>query len=100
MTIFSLIFKISTYIAIGTPGHGKDILDGLNTRDKLYLRGKILSYQKILPQLVNTLSCFVITLLNHLLVFQNNSKKFLTEYSRIAGKVGHSKTKNIIQYKL
>ena len=96
MTIFSLIFKISTYIAIGTPGHGKDILDGLNTRDKLYLRGKILSYQKILPQLVNTLSCFVLTLINQLLVFQNNTD-ILTEYSRILGKVGHTKMKNRIQ---
>ena len=32
--------------------------------------------------------------------FSEQFKEILTEYSRIAGKVGHSKTKNIIQYKL
>ena len=38
MTIVSLTMNISIYGAIGAPGHGKYISDGLNARDKIYHR--------------------------------------------------------------
>ena len=47
MTMFSLILKITIYRAIGTPSHGKDVLGGSNTRDKRFMRVKIISYQKL-----------------------------------------------------
>ena len=36
-----LTLKISRHISIGAPGHGKCVLDCLNTRDGCYLRGEM-----------------------------------------------------------
>ena len=41
------------YHAINAPGHGKNVVDGLNTRDKSYLKGKsklLVNYQVKIPQ--------------------------------------------------
>ena len=36
MVIFSLTLKITVYISIGTCGNGKDVLNGINSRDKCF----------------------------------------------------------------
>ena len=41
MTIVSLTLKIGIYRSIGSPGQVKYVVDGLNTRYKSHLRGKI-----------------------------------------------------------
>ena len=76
MTIFSLTLNISIDIAIGAPGHGKYVVEGLNMRDKIYLRGKMNILSKILPPLVKALVCFILPLINQLMVLQNNAKIF------------------------
>ena len=38
MTIFSLTLKISTYREVGSSEHGKYVVDGINARDKIYLK--------------------------------------------------------------
>ena len=76
MTIFPLTLNISIDIAIGAPGHGKYVVEGLNMRDIIYLRGKMNILSKILPPLVKALVCFIMPLINQLLVSQNNAKIF------------------------
>ena len=61
---------------IGDPGHGKDVVDGLNAIDKSYLGEKIIGDQKILPQLVKALIYFFMPLINQLLVFRTTRKNF------------------------
>ena len=46
VTIVLLKLKISIYRAIGTPGHGKYVSDGINVRDKGIRWGKSIGYQK------------------------------------------------------
>ena len=40
MTVLSSSYGIIMNCAINSPGHGKNIVDGLNSTDKRYLRGK------------------------------------------------------------
>mmetsp|Transcript_86996 Transcript_86996/g.261346 ORF Transcript_86996/g.261346 Transcript_86996/m.261346 type:complete len:95 (-) Transcript_86996:587-871(-) len=41
LSVLSYAFGISIDRAIGAPGHGKDIVDGLNAQDKVFLRKKM-----------------------------------------------------------
>ena len=47
MIIVLLTFNMIIDRAIGGPGHGKDVVDGLNSTDKRYLREKMNSFSKI-----------------------------------------------------
>ena len=38
MTVLSYLYGITMYRTINAPGHGKNIVDGLNATDKLYLK--------------------------------------------------------------
>jgi hypothetical protein len=40
LSMLSSKFQIAIDRAIGTPGHGKDVVDGLNAIDKQFLQGK------------------------------------------------------------
>ena len=41
MTMLSYSYGIRMDSAINTPGHGKNVVDGINTNDKHYLKGKM-----------------------------------------------------------
>ena len=49
-TVLSASLNITIDRAIGAPGHGKDVVDGLNARDKCYLREQL---QRIVKDLYN-----------------------------------------------
>ena len=72
-----MTLKIRVNKEIDAPGHGKDVVDDVNARDKRYLRGELLDYQGILPELAKAFVFFVMTPVNHLLVFHINAKKIL-----------------------
>ena len=83
----------STERAIGAHGHGKDIVDGLNARYKIYL-GKQM----------NRLSKSLIIAFKDLVILHSDSnistfsfaeqcKDILTETSLILGNIDHSKMK-------
>ena len=38
LTILACEFELTIDRVIGAPGHGKDVVDGLNATDKIYLR--------------------------------------------------------------
>ena len=40
MTVLSSSYGIIMDRAINAPGHGKNVVDGINAKDKLYLKGK------------------------------------------------------------
>ena len=40
MTVLSSPYVIITDISINSPGHGNNVVDGLNAKYKLYLKGK------------------------------------------------------------
>ena len=41
MTVLSSSYGIIMYRAINEPGHGKNVVDGLNATDKRHLKGKM-----------------------------------------------------------
>ena len=41
MNVLSSLYGIIMYHAIKEPGHGKNVVDGINATDKLYLKGKM-----------------------------------------------------------
>ena len=59
-------------IEIGAPGHGKYIVDGINTRDKNIWGNKWTVYQNVFPKLVKALVCLILPPVGRLLVFQDN----------------------------
>ena len=69
MTILTLIFNIIIGREIGATSHGKDVVDGLNSRDKIYLRKQMNRLLNILPQLLKALVCFPLNPLCHMLAF-------------------------------
>ena len=58
MTILTLIFNISIGREIGVTSHGKDVVDGLNSRYQIYFRELMNRLLNILPQLLKDLVCF------------------------------------------
>ena len=69
---FLLTLKIIIDRAMGASGHGKYVVDSLNRRDKGRWVGKWIGYQKLLPQLVKDLVCFIMPIINQLLVLHKN----------------------------
>ena len=88
--IVSLTLKISTDKEIGEPGNGGNYLDGLNERDKMYLRQQMNGFSDNI-----TKTCEGIGMLHSA---SNKSTVFFraffkSEDSRIAVKIGHYKIK-------
>ena len=69
MTILTLIFNISIGREIGATSDGKYVVDGLNSRDKIYFREQINRLLNILPPLLKALVCFSLNPVGHMLAF-------------------------------
>ena len=77
MIFISLTLKIIIDREIVAPGHRKYVVDGLNERDKIYLREKINMLSNIFTTILKALVCFILTSTGKLLVLHNNAMTFL-----------------------
>ena len=76
MANFLLALNISIDSAIGEPGHWKYFVDGLNARDKKYLREQMKGLSKILTTICEGLDMINSASKNQHLVFHNNAKTY------------------------
>ena len=92
--------KISIDRTIGDPGHGKDVVNGLNERDKRCCGGWMNRLSKNISTAWYGLGMRYPSLIRSVVSFTDQCKVILTEVLRIAGKIGHSKIKNRVKYKV
>ena len=93
MKIVSLILKISTYIPNDAPGQGKGFVDGINERDKSYLRKHMDMLSKSLNTTFEGLGTLHYASNKSTVGFEEQCKDILTEASHISGENFHSKAK-------
>ena len=76
MTLVSLPLNIIIEREIGTPVHGKYVVDCLNAINKKLLRENMNRLSIILPQLFKALVCFIMPPVGQILVFRINARIF------------------------